>query len=291
MPTFTKQQQQFIQQGADKHEQLLERVALGIGTKKLKVQASRHTCITGAAGLGKSFSVQQELKKFKGPNIKLNGAASMPSLARDLALMVYLHLQSKSKDDLVVWIDDCDSIFADADAMNVMKGALDTNDDPAFVWGKDVSRDIERRLNSNIKADQLLAEAMLQFRSEGENNIVGLRIPTDRVRFIITSNHRLATTSDELKTKKQQNESAIARRCSYWHIDLNAQENWGWLATVTLGSKLFELTKAQKEELLSWMWDNWSRIAGKDLSHVKELAATMVNYSDYQRRWSLTLKK
>jgi hypothetical protein len=290
--TFTQQQRTFIAQGGAKHNQLVERINVGLGIKQLKVEASRHTYISGAAGLGKSFTVQQAIKQVAARAIKVSGATSMAALARNLALAVYLHNRSGSKEALVVWVDDCDSILMDMTALNVMKGAMDTNDDPAFTWDKDVSTDIVRRSMSPNPADQLLAEAMQHFQFEGARNIVGLRIPTSNVRFVITSNRRLKTSADVLNSKRHQDEAAVARRAANWHIDLDDQEHWGWLASVTMQMSLFSLEQAQKEELLSWLWDNWSRVPGKDLSFVNELGAMMVNYpADYLSQWSNLLKK
>lgn len=290
---FSNQQLTFIQQGGAKHQQLCDRVAIALGLKSLKVQASRHAYISGAAGLGKSYIVQQGVKSQKVGTraIKVSGATSMAALARNLALAAYLHNSSDSKEDLVVWVDDCDSLFMSMDALNVMKGAMDTNDDPAFVWDKDVSLDIQRRSVSLNKADQLLAEAMQHFQMQGEHNIVGLRIPTHNIRFIITSNRRLKTSADVLKTKRDQDEAAVARRAANWHIDLNDQEHWGWLVSVASKMDLFSLTDDKKQELLSWMWDNWSRVPGKDLSFVTEMAAEMVNFpTTYLNTWQNMLK-
>lgn len=292
MTNFTEQQVSFIDAGQAKHDQLINKVNVGLGITKVKAQASRHTYISGAAGLGKSFTVQQSIKKVAKRAIKVSGATSMAALARDLALAVYLHTRANTKEDLVVWVDDCDSILMDMEDLNVMKGAMDTNESPAFVWGKDMSSDIKKRSQSANPAEQLTAEAMQHFQQSGERNIVGLCIPTDRVRFIITSNRRLKTSADNLKTKRDQDEAAVARRTGNWHIDLNDQEQWGWLTTVAMGMDLFDITKEQKVEMMQWMWDNWSRVPGKDLSAVTEMAAEMVNNpKSYKKAWSLTLKK
>jgi hypothetical protein len=58
------------------------------------------------------------------------------------------------------------------------------------------------------------------------------------------------------------------------------------------GTHTIEMTVDEKVMMMQWVWDNWSRVPGKDLSYIKSLAAIFVNYpSTYARKWAATLKK
>jgi hypothetical protein len=96
----------------------LERMADATGTGLVKA-----FIIAGPGGLGKSFAVEQMLKQRKDedPNFKydyIKGAITLPGLF----ISAYRHKEPGQ----VIVFDDCDSVFADDDLLNVLKAMLDS---------------------------------------------------------------------------------------------------------------------------------------------------------------------
>ena len=86
--------------------------------------------ITGSPGIGKSFIVNDEIKKanfVKGKDwVKVKGKSS--------AAAMYISL-FKNNGKLIIY-DDCDSIFEDEDGVNTLKGALDSaEEEREITWG------------------------------------------------------------------------------------------------------------------------------------------------------------
>ncbi len=84
--------------------------------------------VTGMPGLGKSFNIEDEMKKAGLEKNKdwfhIKGKAT--------AAGMYINLFQKNGKILV--FDDCDSIFKDENAINVLKGALDSTPVREISW-------------------------------------------------------------------------------------------------------------------------------------------------------------
>ena len=92
--------------------------------------------LCGAPGVGKTFRVTQALKKAgkqQDVDWKLLKGKSTAS-----ALYTSMH-DFKGSDQLIV-MDDCDSVFKDADDINLLKAAFDSSDERWVTWN--VSRKI-----------------------------------------------------------------------------------------------------------------------------------------------------
>lgn len=106
--------------------------------------------ITGEGGLGKSFTVIQALKAagLKDFSEKEPGEAAPPrstyrvvkgfSTAKGLYRVLF-----ENRNSIVVF-DDCDSILKDADALNLLKGALDSYDRRIISWNTSRIDDLPR---------------------------------------------------------------------------------------------------------------------------------------------------
>ena len=86
--------------------------------------------ITGAPGIGKTYIVNDEIKKAnleKGKDwVKVKGKSS--------AAAMYISLY-KNNGKLIIY-DDCDSVFEDPDGVNTLKGALDSaEEEREITWG------------------------------------------------------------------------------------------------------------------------------------------------------------
>lgn len=88
--------------------------------------------ISGPAGLGKSFPVEQALEAHKAEDENftfdiIKGSAS--------AVGLYIALYRMSEGGVLV-IDDADDVFRDETALNILKGALDSNGKRIISWRK-----------------------------------------------------------------------------------------------------------------------------------------------------------
>lgn len=85
--------------------------------------------ISGGAGLGKSHTTNKVLHKIGRPYIFHRGYLKATGLFR-------LLYENRYKGQTVV-IDDCDSIFNDEIALNILKGALELKDTRTIGWGSE----------------------------------------------------------------------------------------------------------------------------------------------------------
>ncbi len=87
--------------------------------------------LCGAPGVGKTFRVMQAVKgsgKEQNRDYKLLKGKCTPS-----ALYMALH-DFKNEGQLII-MDDCDSVFKDPDAINLLKAAFDSSDERWVTWG------------------------------------------------------------------------------------------------------------------------------------------------------------
>jgi hypothetical protein len=86
--------------------------------------------ISGAPGVGKTFTVEKMLKRAAEEGdisfVHIKGRMSAPGL--------YRQLYANSDANSVILIDDCDDIFKDESAMNILKSALDSSDERWVSW-------------------------------------------------------------------------------------------------------------------------------------------------------------
>lgn len=287
---FTTAEDFLISQGKLFTEDLQNKILAGLGLSQLEYETKRHCYIYSPPGAGKTFTVKTLAEHN---NIKLHeimGVASISAVTAKLATAVYL---AKGK-PITVWIDDCDSLFTDADSLNIMKGALDAERN-VWSYNKNLSNTIINYINSEDRNLQLIGNALQSFVVPGN---VGIEIPTDNVRFIITSNLQLSPSSALRKPDKPfwkppaklMHEAAIRSRVQYEAFNLDNDQSWGWLASVVMTNPILDLTEAQKHILLDWMHTNWARLPDPSMRAVKEYAAKMLNFPEtYTTLWANTL--
>lgn len=85
----------------------------------------RALIVSGPPGLGKSFTVETKLKHVENTRI-IKGHSS----AKALYELLY---EYKDPESIVVF-DDCDSVFTDEKALNLLKTALDTTEERVLSW-------------------------------------------------------------------------------------------------------------------------------------------------------------
>lgn len=89
----------------------------------------RSMMIAGAAGIGKTYSLEQKLNAQKDAG-KINFKLIKGKIS---AIGLYCTLWDYQAEDCVVVLDDVD-VFSDLDTLNILKGALDTGEKRTITW-------------------------------------------------------------------------------------------------------------------------------------------------------------
>ena len=102
---------------------------------------NRSLIVSGPAGLGKSFTVEQKMAELEG---KGHHVTYIKGYVRPLALYKLLY-EARFTNSVLVF-DDSDSIFHDDVSMNLLKGACDSTDRRVLHW---LSRSLERETDED----------------------------------------------------------------------------------------------------------------------------------------------
>lgn len=201
---------------------------------------------------------------------------------------------------IVVAFDDVPSIF-----------------DPDFI--KDLIIGLEEEVSDKMKyqtslggqykqAEPYEREAIDHFRKDGEPgfemNFYG------RVKFIFMMNHALGDEADTEAYKKHnknpsrgvlsrlESEAALHTRLQYKDIHLSKDKYWGWIADLVYNTSIIDgATDADKDDMMTWLWDKWEALQEKSVRVVKQKLWKDLNKSktrpdfDYKSRWENLIKK
>lgn len=88
----------------------------------------------GAAGIGKTYNIKKMLKRALRDE-KISKFSMMTGSCSAIGLFLQLYTHQNAGNVLV--LDDIDSIFDDQEALNILKGALDTTGEREITWMKD----------------------------------------------------------------------------------------------------------------------------------------------------------
>lgn len=184
-------------------EQLVTMVATG---------ATASCVITGEGGLGKTYSVIKALKAAGLTDVTEIPVGEVVSPRKSYRVVKgfstakgLYKILFENKNSIIVF-DDCDSVLKDPDALNLLKGALDSYDKRIITWNTSVSDDGLPRVFefkggvvfvSNMQADKI-SQAI---RSRSMN--VDLSMSTDqkieRMETIMTTNEFMPGISYNVK--------------------------------------------------------------------------------------------
>lgn len=186
--------------------------------------------ITGQGGIGKSYNVEKILDKFGNRHEtweRVKGKASAAAMYNTL-------WYNRNK---IIVFDDCDSVFKDPDAINVLKGALDNNNFREISWAtKGEGMVYTLDLDDNKEIAQRCEEWSQDH--HGKEGIPNHFIFEGEVIFI----------SNLTKAEIYKKDSALLTRCTCVDIVLNAQGVMKRIQTVLPYIKVYKSMGARGSE-------------------------------------------
>jgi hypothetical protein len=232
---------------------------LSILTKGVVHRNVRALTITGAPGVGKTYTVESILhdaKEMQNINYEIvRGTLS----AINLYMLAYKY---RNEGDVIV-LDDADSIFHDESALNILKGMCDSS--------------ATRRI-SYMKEAWQLDEADIPKTFEFSGSIVFIS-NLDFQRFV-----------DEGKNKYAQHFEAIMSRSMYLDLRLHTRAELGvWVEHVAKNKHIFAregLTEEQGEQVLSFLRkyrDRLRELSIRTLLKTSQLVKTDENWERLAR--------
>ena len=219
----------------------------------------RAVTVTGAPGVGKSYTVEQLLEQagdHKGTGYEvIKGAIS--------AVNLYKVAYRMRKPGSVIVLDDADSIFNDEEALNILKVLCDSSETRRVSWMKE--------------SNALIADDIPQsFEFKGA--------------MIFISNLDFQRFVDEGKNKYAQHFEALMSRSLYLDLRLHSRSELGvWVEHVAVSGKIFEregLTSAQGKSVLAFLKTNREKLRElslRTLLKTSQLVKTHKNWEPMAR--------
>jgi len=197
----------------------------------------RAMIVSGPPGVGKSHGVEKQMEKssmfdkIAGKRVRFNVVKGAMTA---LGLYAQLYKYSDSKNVLI--FDDCDSVFADELALNILKAALDSGKTRKICWNSD----------SRLLRDEGIPN---QF------NFNGSAIFITNLKF------------ENVKSKKLQDHlEALQSRCHFLDLTINSErDKMLRIKQVHRDAEggLFvdyNFEQNQAEEILDFMWTNHNKL-------------------------------
>jgi len=224
----------------------------------------RAVTVTGAPGVGKTYTVEQILENAKEQkNITfevIRGAIS--------AVNLYKAAYRNRKAGSVIVLDDADSIFNDEDALNILKVLCDSSDVRRVSWLKE--------------SQALISEDVPQtFEFNGA--------------MIFISNLDFQRFVDEGKNKYSQHFEALMSRSLYLDLRLHGRNELGvWIEHVAHSGNIFRregLTEMQGQAVLSFLRTNRDTLRELSLRTLLKTSQLVKTQSNWEKMAKILLTK
>jgi hypothetical protein len=220
-------------------------------------------CASGAPGIGKSHTAESKLEaraQKKGNKYTIQKGFITPVM---LYVMLYEHRQ---KGQIVV-LDDADSVFAHEDALNIIKGALDSGKFRKISWMSDSSLLREKDIPNTF-------------------NFEGALI------FLTNRNFEVEMA---LGSKMREHYEAFLNRTIYLDLRLHTPRQLTvWVTHLVKNAKiLIDLgLKVEQEDLvLKYIKDNADNLRSLSIRTALQLGGFMKMGNDWERMANMTLLK
>lgn len=224
----------------------------------------RAVTVTGAPGVGKTYTVEQILdhaKESKNTQYEIvRGSLSAVNLYK-------LAYRNRQPGNIIV-LDDADSIFNDEDALNILKVLCDSSDVRRVSWMKE----------SNALRDDDVPQS---FEFNGA--------------MIFISNLDFQRYVDEGKNKFAQHFEAIMSRSMYLDLRLHTRDELSvWIEHVATTGNVFRregLTPEQGKAVLSFLKVNRDNLRELSLRTLIKAAQLVKAHKDWNKMASILLIK
>lgn len=237
-----------------------------------------HHYIYSQAGLGKSYTVKTTFEKNKISNYTIfNGSISMNGLINQLSVIV---MNLKKNQHHYIYLEDCTNLFRKEEDLNILKNVL--NDERCISYHKNPTKILN-------DATPTQREALKYFMSD----INGIKIPTDKLIFILTSNRKLPT-QDEIRNKIDEDLYALRSRFNTFDFYMKPTIMWGYITDVILNTSAVpkHIPLKVKVDACQFMYDNWSSLNERSIRFVQKMIEKYEKYpKNYISKWENEFKK
>ena len=238
----------------------------------------RASVVSGAAGCGKTYTMEKALKRAQSDGLiayeSVRGSMSAIGLYRELwrASGEYRPMGGSGEEDEesgedtnygdgkhhVLLIDDCDSIFADLDALNLLKAALDTTKTRRVHWNKE---------------SRVLDEEGVPRNFEFNGAVV----------FITNIDFQSEIDADK---KMSPHYAALMSRCMYVDLGIHTKREIFVRISQVVFSKEFlkesGLKTEQAKEMMEWLRLHVDRVRTLSIRTILQLASLVKTDPDWQ---------
>lgn len=213
----------------------------------------RSVIVSGAAGCGKTYTLEHELTNAE--NEELISYDSVKGAMSPIGL--YRKLWENREEGRVLVIDDCDSIFGDLDALNLLKAALDTTKHRKVHWNKE---------------SRILDEEGIDRSFEFDGAVV----------FITNIDF---TAEIEQEKRMTPHYKALLSRCMYVDLGIHSKREILVRITQVMFSKQFlrdnRLGREHAQEMFKWLNKNLERVRALSIRTILQLAALVKTDADW----------
>ena len=205
----------------------------------------RSAIVSGAAGCGKTYTLEKELSAAARA-----GTINYQTIKGSMSpIGLYKTLFECQREGSVLLIDDCDSVFEDLDALNLLKAALDTGYTRMVHWNKE----------SHILAGEGLER---QFEFDGAAMFV------TNIDFAHEVNR---------ESKMSPHYAALLDRSIYVDLGIHSKRE----VLVRIGQVIYtpeflannKIAKAEAKEMLLWLEKNLTKLRSVSIRTILQLAS------------------